>query len=104
MTGKEIPSNVISAILFMGKSGFMTNSIWRKNFAVGNERWARRQIQLLIERRIFECHPNPIAINCFVLGPFGHILLAKYGKPCAPAPYVSQLVHDEVVAESMLAL
>lgn len=103
-SGREMPDNVFAALRFIGRSGFITRELWRTFFSEGNERWCRRQIELLCNRRVIEQHPNPIAGNCFVLGCFGRILLARHGIPFVHPPYVSQLAHDELVAHSILHL
>jgi len=103
-SGKEMPSNVYAALILTGKAGFITRSIWRDFFAVGNERWNREQVRLLCERKLLERHPNPIAEDCFVLSRVGRVLLAKHGLRFVGAPYVSQVAHDEAVVRSLLAL
>jgi len=103
-SGQPMPSNVAEALKLVGKVGFITRDLWRDFFATGNSRWSREHIRLLSERHLLEQHPNPIAKNCFVASRLARILLAKHSLHYGPAPYVSQLVHDEVIVRSLLRL
>lgn len=99
-----IPKNVIEAIRFTGKVGFISREIWHEYFGVGNYRWQKRQFQFLIERGYFKKHRNEFAKGIFIVTEKSARLLNQMKLSCVSPVPVMYLAHDIVVAKSILAL
>jgi len=101
---QPIPNNVIEALRFTGKVGFLSTTLWKEYFGQGNDRWKRRQLQLLVDRGYLQRHRNTYATRIYVLTDKSIEILkslkASYVKP-VPVLYLS---HDIVVARSLLEL
>jgi hypothetical protein len=102
--GKPMSDNLIHAILFTGKVGFLSKPIWREFFGTGNERWQEKQIQHAIETGFFQKHRNELAKGYWILGDKGIELLREMGGVYVKPVQVNYLNHDQVVAQSILRL
>ena len=101
---QPIPDNVIQALTFTGKVGFITRSLWHEFFATGNLRWQERQLQKLMEGDYLKKHRNVYAKRVLVLTEKSTALVnALHGPTVSPVP-VMYLAHDTVVARSLLTL
>ena len=101
---QPIPDNVIHALMFTGKVGFITRSLWHEFFATGNIRWQERQLQKLIEAGYLKKHRNAYAKRVLILTEKSVALVtALQGRTVSPVP-VMYLAHDTVVARSLLIL
>lgn len=98
---QPIPINVIQALLFTGKIGFLSRDLWSTFFGEGSERWQYQQLAYLIERGYLRPHSNPEARSTFVLGKKGiEFVQLQRGSLVTPPP-VTYLTHDGVVTKSM---
>jgi hypothetical protein len=102
--GQTIPENVIDAIRFTGKVGFLSRELWHEFFGIGSFRWKNQQLQFVAERGLLRKHRNSIAQDFWVLDKRGIELLREMKGPCVTPVPANYLRHDSVVARSMLAL
>ncbi len=102
--GREIPANVVLAIRFTGKVGFLSGALWHDFFGIGTTRWKDQQLQFLSESQYFKRHRTATGKSYWVLGDRG-IELLKENKDTRVTPVsATHLRHDEVVARAMLTL
>ncbi|MGK5089408.1 hypothetical protein WDW86_17800 [Bdellovibrionota bacterium FG-2] len=102
--GKDMPKNVIRALMIAGKVGFLSRALWNEFCATGNERWNQKQLQLLGSRGLLMAHPNPAAREYWVLTPLARRLLENSNcVSIRPAP-VAQIHHDECITRWLLWL
>ena len=101
---KLIPQNVLSALRYTGKVGFMSRQVWHEFFGQGNDRWQRRQMKFLLDQGYLKDHRNPFAKQILILGSKGVAILNAMHAPCVKPVPVMYLAHDSVVARSMLQL
>lgn len=102
--GQPIADNVASALKLASKVGFLSRGIWYEHFARGDERWQRRQLQFLIERKLLTPHSNPTGQNYFVLTQKCRKLLeSENWMSVSPSP-LAQIYHDEAVVRWLLKL
>ena len=102
--GKPMPENVKRALLLTGAIGFMSRPLWNEFFAVGAERWGRRQLRFMIDRGLLAGHSNPAARDCWVLTPLAKQYLENENTAIVrPAP-VAQIHHDECIARWLFRL
>jgi hypothetical protein len=103
-SGQAISPNVIEAIHFTGKVGFLSKDLWHEFFGIGSHRWQEQQLQSVIERGLLRKHRNELAKRFWVLSDRGVELLKQMkGAYVSPVP-VMHLGHDRVVARSMMRL
>ena len=102
--GQPIPEHVIRALIFTGKTGFLSYDIWANCFAVGSNRWKHMQFNYLKQEGYFDGHRNPEAYSTHVLGPRGRDLLNELGGNIVTSPPVGHLTHDGVVGKSLQML
>lgn len=103
-SGQQLSANVLAALRFAGKTGFLSRDAWHEFFGKGDLRWSRRQLQRLEERGLLKPHPNPAAKGYFVPTLYTQQLLENENSVhIGPAP-VAQIHHDETVARSLLVL
>lgn len=104
LNGQEVPKEVEAALLLILKTGFITRTLWNKHFFNGNPRWASKRLRAMQVKKLIAVHPNPLASDCFVLTSLGKRTLgAQFMSPPKPPP-ISQLLHDELVVDSLLSL
>jgi hypothetical protein len=103
-TGRRIPPNVIDALAFTGKVGFLSREIWETFFGVGTLRWKEIQLLSLVSGGYLKRHRDKIAKGFYVTTTRTDKLLAKLKLPrVSPVP-TTYLSHDELVATSLLKL
>ena len=103
-SGHPIPSQVIRALLFTGKTGFISYETWKSCFGVGTDRWKKMQLNYLIKERYFMGHRNPVTRNNYILGFRGSEILNELNASIVTPPPVGHLIHDSVVAKTMQIL
>jgi hypothetical protein len=91
-------------IAFAARFGFLRKSLWNEFFAVGNERWRRRQWLHMLRRKYFLRHPSGMARDVIVLNQKNNIVRKMVGEHISSAPFVAQIDHDEIVARALLRL
>lgn len=102
--GQAISENVTSALKLAGKIGFLSRGLWYDYFANGDERWQRRQLRFLVERKLLAPHSNPAGQDYFVLTQKCRRLLENQNCiDVSPSP-LAQIYHDEAVARWLLNL
>lgn len=101
---RKIPSNVISAIEFSGKTGFISRRVWETRFNTGCKTWKIRQLGKLLKKDIFKPYLNIDHNQFYKLGSAGHILSEKLGIGKVQAPLNNQIFHDEWIFETVIAL
>ena len=102
--GQQIPEHVIRALIFTGRTGFLSFDVWENCFAVGTDRWKRMQFDYLKQEGYFANHRNPLARDTLVLGPRGKEIVDNVGGTVLTSPPVGHLIHDGVVAKSIQML
>jgi hypothetical protein len=103
-SGHQIPPNVVDAIRFTAKTGFLTREIWSEFFARGGRRARQKQLAFLISQKILDPHSCRPLHGVYELGPFGKALLLSNNYAFVTAPTSHLLSHDEFVATSVLKL
>jgi hypothetical protein len=102
--GRKIPPNVIGALAFAGKVGFLNREIWETFFGVGTPRWKEIQLHSLVNAGYLKRHRDKLAKGFYVTTARTDELLTKLKLPrVSPVP-TTYLSHDELVATSMLKL
>ena len=101
---QSIAENVLDAIKFTGKVGFMSKQMWHEFFGTGNRRWQNKQLKFIVDLGYFKKHRNEYATKIFVLTPRSIRLLEDMNLPQVTPVPVGYLTHDAVVARSMLVL
>jgi hypothetical protein len=102
--GHQIPPNVVDAIRFTGKTGFLTREIWSEFFARGGARAKQKQLAFLLCQKILDSHSCRPLHGVYELGSFGKALLLSNNYAFVTAPASHLLSHDEFVATSVLKL
>ncbi|MBS1963075.1 MAG: hypothetical protein JST04_12745 [Bdellovibrionales bacterium] len=103
-SGQPISTNVIQALRFVGKVGFLSRESWHEFFGIGSRRWQEQQLQYAVEKRLFRKHRNPVARRFFVVGEEGAEFLKGLKAACVSPVPVMYLTHDHIVAQSMMRL
>ena len=101
---RKVPSNVVSAIEFAGKTGFISKRVWETRFNSGCHTWKIRQFGKLLKKDIFKPYVNIEKNQFYKLGAAGHILSEKLGIGKIQAPLNNQIFHDEWIFETVIAL
>ena len=101
---QPIPTNVLEAIKFTGKAGFLSKEIWHQYFGVGAYRWQEKQLKFLEDRGYLKRPKNEFTERIFSLTDKSVTLLASMKQPCVSPVPVKYLPHDSVVAKAMLSL
>ena len=99
-----IKENVISALKFTSKVGFIDTSIWLKFFAVGNRRWKFRQFQQLIAKKYLQEHSSFQAKKIYVLSDAGKKFIEEMNFIYVTHVPVGQLQHDRIVGITLWEL
>lgn len=102
--GRKTPPNVVDAIRFTAKTGFITREIWSEFFARGGPRARQKQLAFLLSQKILDPHSCRPLHGVYELGSFGKALLLSNNHSFVTAPASYLLAHDEFVATSVLKL
>jgi hypothetical protein len=102
--GNQIPPNVVDAIRFTAKTGFITREIWIEFFAQGGTRAKQKQLAFMLTQKILEPHSCKPLHGVYELGSYGKALLLSNNCAFVSAPASHFLSHDELVATSVLKL
>ncbi len=103
-SGKPIPENVMEALIYIGKVGVLTRPTWKRHFARGNDRWARRQLHDLEHRAVFKKHSCHHQEDTWVLSDWSKALLESNQFSCVSPVPPHLIEHDEVVGNGLLTL
>jgi len=95
--GRELGSDVISAVRYVTKVGVMSRVTWYALFGRGNLRWKQTQWKFLIDSKIFRPYPCDIIEDVVALGTYGRRLVAKNGWKYSVSFQPSEIHHDEKV-------
>lgn len=103
-SGQCMANNALEALRFAGRTGFLSRLTWDRFFARGTPRWHRRQLEKLVVKGYLKPHPNPQGHGFFILTDKARELFAQHSWSYVRPTPVGQLGHDQVVANSVLAL
>ncbi|MDZ4660167.1 MAG: hypothetical protein SGJ18_00975 [Pseudomonadota bacterium] len=104
-SGQNIPDHVADALRLTGKVGFLSHALWRDCFAEKyNLRWQRRQLRNLVKEKILRDYAKTLNNCYFVLSIKGRRLLEDENRNVVKPSPLSQLLHDENVARSLINL
>lgn len=103
-SNRVIPENVCEAIAFTGKTGFISRRLWNERFNDGNKTWKAKQLSKLLTKDIFKSYIQICGHQFYKLGLSGQILSRGLGVKPIQAPLNNQILHDEWIYETVLAL
>ena len=101
---RPIPPNVALAIQFAGRTGIMSKHLWETRFNFGCNTWKIRQFSKLLQKDIFKPYVQIEKNQFYKLGIAGQALSRKLEIKPVCAPLNNQIVHDEWIYETVLAL
>lgn len=102
--GRDIPSNVLRSLKYLGKVGVISRGTWNQRFGQGSFRWKRKQLQNLKEEGLIQLHTCGSLSDVYVLTEKGHRLLFELNQNSV-LPVPPQFIkHDESVASSLIFL
>ncbi len=102
--GQLMPENVIEALCYMGKVGVMSRETWYHHFARGVTRWKQRQLTNLYRSGVIKPHSCGRGKESWVLSESSARLLRFHNLSSVSPVLPQHIVHDELVATSMLQL
>jgi len=102
--GQAVSENVFQALRLAGKIGFLSRGLWYDYFARGDERWRRRQLRYLVDRKLLTPHSNPAGQDYFILTQKCRRMLENENLVGVNPSALSQIYHDESVARWLLSL
>lgn len=102
-SGQKIPRNVMSALLYISKVGFMTTAHWHRGFGKGKLRWQQKQLKSLVDKKLIRKHTSASRSH-WVLSQQGEHLTREAGFPGVTPACALQFAHDEFVGESLLKI
>lgn len=103
-SNRIIPENVCDAIAFTGKTGFISRHLWNERFNDGNKTWKAKQLSKLLTKDIFKSYIQICGHQFYKLGLSGQVLSKGLGIKPIQAPLNNQILHDEWIYETVLAL
>lgn len=101
---RPVPANVRLAIEFAGKTGLISKHLWQTRFNSGCNTWKIRQFSKLLKMDIFKPYVQIEKKQFYKLGTAGQILSRKLEIKPVCAPLNNQILHDEWIYETVLAL
>ncbi len=91
-------------IQFAAKSGFLTRGLWHKYLCDGSNSWRHKLWASFIQQEYFKEHYSSYAKDVIVPNPKNELVKKLAGDEISSPPYISQMVHDEMVAGFVLGL
>jgi hypothetical protein len=101
---RQVPPNVALAIEFAGKTGILSKRLWETRFNFGCNTWKIRQFNKLLQKDIFKPYVQIDKNQFYKLGTAGQVLSRKLEIKPVRAPLNNQIVHDEWIFETVIAL
>ncbi len=98
------PYEPIREIKFAARSGFLTRKLCDKYFSYGTTDWKNKLWARLLTREYFKNHYSRLAPHVLVLNRKNDFVRKLVGEYISSPPFISQLDHDEIVAEIVLWL
>lgn len=94
-------SNVIDALKFTAKLGFIDCDIWINKFSTGSERWRFKLLQNLVKRNLLNRHPSDEIKGVYILGSKGKEFLDSLNLNFISYIPIGQLEHDRFVGKTL---
>ncbi len=102
--GKAIPQLVINSLRYVTKVGVMSRKTWYDVFAKGSSRWKRKQLQLLIEAKVYKRHPAEPIGGAVVIDEYGIKLIQQMSWQHVHSIPTRLIEHDETVGLGLLKI
>lgn len=102
--GQKIPNNVIEAVRFTSKAGFMTRELWHEYFVSAKRSAANEQFNFLLKKEILKLNKTVNDIPFYVLGSLGKSLKDGLSLSASYFPRLNQLDHDTFIFGTTYAL
>lgn len=102
--GQKIPNNVIEAVRFTAKTGFITRSLWHENFVTAKRSASNEQFKFLIKKDIFRLNKVYNDSSFYVLGTKGRRIKDELGLTACHFPRLNQLSHDGFISGTTFKL
>jgi hypothetical protein len=102
--GREVSKQVFQAVRYMTKVGVMTRQTWYDIFGRGKPKWKQKQLQFLIQTKIFKPHPFDEVKNTYVMGSYGRELVQEMKWQNVFHVESKYIKHDETVARGVWKL
>lgn len=102
--GRKVPKQVFQAVRYMTKVGVMTRQTWYDIFGTGKPKWKQKQLQFLIQTKIFKPHPYDEVKNTYVMGSYGKEMVQEMKWQNVFHVESKYIKHDETVARGIWKL
>ncbi len=100
----SVPNNVLDALKFAARTGFVSQGLWKRKFSCGTNTWKNRQLKKLIAMDIFKNYLKIEHNQFYKIGASGHSLARKLGIKPVSSPLSNQILHDVLIYEAVFSL